>query len=985
MEEKTGLLKKSPSLLNTNVQDSPRPWGGTPGLRKIWVRSQSQSASTHKSIPNDTGITNNEPINHEKPIREFDEENLKEFFSVNNSYNSIGSTQSLSTYNTQINSSTTISNASFQEISLFFKSIKDECSFMNTFISTPGLLIAITLNLFLSMSFGQAFFPSTLIFPTDVSRGALGVQMFLFSSGICQIFLTTMSEFPTAMGMMMVENIPFMHIIANIVSSKPGLSTEAIFSTIIVTFGVSSIIVGTCFYLLGKLNIGNMVYFFPKHVIIGCIGGIGIFITQTGFEVATNKTWEWTLKSIIAFGQPNISSKLFSALAFEILLRIILFIYKMPLFPPFYFVSVPFIFYFIIFLMGVSVNQAHLDGWFFEDTTDADAHSDPWKMFELMNIFIVDWASVGECLPTIIALTIFSLMHVPINIPSLSISTGRSVNMNQELMAHGYSNIVAGLFGGLQNYLCYSNSLLYFKCGGGGKISGYLLTMMTVGAFYAGPQVVRFMPRVMPGCLLMHIGLDLTKEALWDSYGAFDAIEYGSVLGITVVMTAYGMTAGLALGVICAAFTFTLQASRHVHIIRGKMCARTLRSSRRRNAREYDLLNLLTRHITIVQLQGNVFFGNATILAEEVEAIVRVNSLRSSSQPSSRQASFREKTANGSAHGSHSTKSNEKNSSSQETSHEVWFLVLDFTLVVGIDSSAADTIAKIFDICHKYNVKLCFSRGSRQGFPCEIPLTDRLIQIAEQNSSDHNMHEAIDAIICSLCGSAYCLQTFRCLQCNDNKDFKAVGLHQQNNEKLSSYNKQLFVSDTLDEALAWCEDQLILKGMPILDPFALLHESQNDSFSSESSLPIPSHIQQIFDLSKETSSQPVIELLSYFHNECYSRGDVLWRQGDESNRAVLIISGKLTSVLEEEVGTTEEILPGHLVGEFGLINNRRRLTALVVEEDVELLVIGRSMYDKMIDEQPKLALLFSKICMGYLEHRVMHVANRIWESHCIPV
>jgi hypothetical protein len=42
-------------------------------------------------------------------------------------------------------------------------------------------------------------------------------------------------------------------------------------------------------------------------------------------------------------------------------------------------------------------------------------------------------------------------------------------------------------------------------------------------------------------------------------------------------------------------------------------------------------------------------------------------------------------------------------------------------------------------------------------------------------------------------------------------------------------------------------------------------------------------------------------------------------------------------------------------------------------------------YFEMIENEPKLALLLSRICMAYLGHRVMHVANRIWESRCLPV
>jgi hypothetical protein len=33
-------------------------------------------------------------------------------------------------------------------------------------------------------------------------------------------------------------------------------------------------------------------------------------------------------------------------------------------------------------------------------------------------------------------------MHVPINIPSLSMSTHHDVDMNRELIAHGYANLL---------------------------------------------------------------------------------------------------------------------------------------------------------------------------------------------------------------------------------------------------------------------------------------------------------------------------------------------------------------------------------------------------------------------------------------------------------------------------------------------------------------------------------------------------------------
>jgi SulP family sulfate permease len=58
------------------------------------------------------------------------------------------------------------------------------------------------LNLFLSLSFGQAFFPQQWLqnFPADVPQ-SIGVQMFLFSTIIGQLIMTFKSDFPTAMGL----------------------------------------------------------------------------------------------------------------------------------------------------------------------------------------------------------------------------------------------------------------------------------------------------------------------------------------------------------------------------------------------------------------------------------------------------------------------------------------------------------------------------------------------------------------------------------------------------------------------------------------------------------------------------------------------------------------------------------------------------------------------------------------------------------------
>lgn len=206
--------------------------------------------------------------------------------------------------------------------------------------------------------------------------------------------------------------------------------------------------------------------------------------------------------------------------------------------------------------------------------------------------------------------------------------------------------------------------LLYFKCHGGGKVSGYLLAGLTSIFFFLGPSVIHFIPRCMAGCLLIHVGIDLMTEAMVDSYGGFDHFEYGSILLITVTMTAYGMTAGLGAGVVLAAVTFTSQTSKYIFPIRSQMTAATVRSTARRSANFYDILHVHSKHIHIIQLQGNIFFGNATRLSSEISDLLL------------------------------------------QSRGDIWCLLLDFTLVLTIDSSAVETIASIPALCLPFDVKV---------------------------------------------------------------------------------------------------------------------------------------------------------------------------------------------------------------------------------------------------------------------------------------
>ena len=74
----------------------------------------------------------------------------------------------------------------------------------------------------------------------------------------------------------------------------------------------------------------------------------------------------------------------------------------------------------------------------------------------------MDWTAFLDTIPAMFALTFFGVLHVPINVPALGISTGEdNLNVDRELMAHGVTNALSGFAGSIQ--VGFSNSHIYHR------------------------------------------------------------------------------------------------------------------------------------------------------------------------------------------------------------------------------------------------------------------------------------------------------------------------------------------------------------------------------------------------------------------------------------------------------------------------------------------------------------------------------------------
>jgi len=155
---------------------------------------------------------------------------------------------------------------------------------------------------------------------------------------------------------------------------------DAVIATTITAFALSSILTGLVFFLMGTFHFGYIVGFIPRHILTGCIGGVGWFLIATGFEVSAglngNFNYDWATLSkmfepetLVLWIIPFTSAIVLYWLQQRITSRYLL---------PGYILAIPAIFYFFVF----SLNRLDLgtltdSGWIFEGPESGE----PWWYF----------------------------------------------------------------------------------------------------------------------------------------------------------------------------------------------------------------------------------------------------------------------------------------------------------------------------------------------------------------------------------------------------------------------------------------------------------------------------------------------------------------------------------------------------------------------------------------------------------------------------
>ena len=416
--------------------------------------------------------------------------------------------------------------------------------------------------------------------------------------------------------------------------------------------GVTGIVLGG----LGLARAGRAVRFVPYTVTGGFMGATGWLIVVGAIRVTVGQ--KLGLHNVGDFLTAEVIGKLAAALAVAAVLHLLVRRSNSPFIMPGVMLAAIIIFHLVLVLAGLSVNDVQDSGWLFAQQPTASLML-PWhpSLFAAFPWSSLKWLS-GD-LVAVIFVTVVSLL---LNTAGVEIASRREADIESELKALGLASIATAALGGYVGCLSLSRSALNYTLGGRGRLSGLTVAAISALMLVVGTKFVGFVPKYALGGPLIFAGARLLHRWVVQSAGQLSRLEYLSLLAVAFIIVEWGFIAGVLIGVVIGCATFAVSASR-VNAIKFSFDGSEYRSRLDRSAEELAILARHGRELQGMALQSYLFFGSANRLYQHVKALL-------SERPECR------------------------------------FILFDFRLVTGIDSSATHSFSQIKQIAGESGARL---------------------------------------------------------------------------------------------------------------------------------------------------------------------------------------------------------------------------------------------------------------------------------------
>ena len=509
----------------------------------------------------------------------------------------------------------------------------------------------------LTITFGLSY--SLLIFAGPLAPYlSYGVGITFISSAVLAAILALGSSFPFAVAgpessTAAMSGILAASLVERVTAADPS---APLLGPVLLTLGGATIITGIVLCGFGVTRMGRAIRYVPYPVVGGFLGATGCLIISGAIRVVTGQRLQFD--TLGRFENTHMLFELAAACAMALILYLTWHRSRNSFALPVILVGGVIVGHIVFWIAGISAAEAQAAGWIFQPPPRV-AFMLPWTATEIGRY---PWSAAPDLIGNLIAVIFVTASSTLFNTAGIELASRREADLERELNITGLANILTGAFGGYPGCISVSRSMLNFSGGGTGRLSGLTGAAISASMLAAAPTLLGYMPKFVLGGLLIYLGADLLHRWIVASRRRLSPVEYLSLLAIIAIIVHWGFIPGILIGVVIGCATFALSASR-VDSIKYGFDGSEYRSSLDRSRDDQAVLSAHGGKIRGLNLQSYLFFGSANRLYQHVKALL-------------------------------------------ERHPECRFLVFDFKLVTGIDSSAAYSFAQIKQAAHDRGVRL---------------------------------------------------------------------------------------------------------------------------------------------------------------------------------------------------------------------------------------------------------------------------------------
>jgi SulP family sulfate permease len=505
---------------------------------------------------------------------------------------------------------------------------------------------------------------AALIFTGDLASGfSLGLSGLIMGTVVTCVIIAVTSTFSPVIGGPDSPSVAVMSVLAASIATAlaaKGSSTPTIIINVLVALSVSTLLTGILLYGVGALKLGQWLRFVPYPVIGGFLAASGLLLITGGMEVVTQTnlslspaSWQALYSSV--YGPQILIGTLF-AVAIPVLGRWV---------PNYLALPITFFAFLILLdgsLFGLVGDESVRSAWFLPSLGELSLWWPASAVFGQQ----VNWDVIAQSSAEIGSFCGVMAIALLLDVSSLEVARQKSGDLDQEFRSNGLANLLASVLGGFGGSLSMNGCVLLDESGATTRWAGAIVGLVCAIVLFSGADVGSIVPKAILGGMLAYLGAVIIFE-LWDAPAQSSWMEWGLTGVMTLVIINFGYFMGVMLGVIGACLMFALSYSR-IGVIRRHLTRQEFSSNVERSPEQTHLLRDEGKRVHVFWLSGFIFFGSSNGLFERIKGAIEA-----------------------------------------QQEKPVGYVVLDFSAVPGLDTSAVLSLVKLRNYCEEHGVMLGFS------------------------------------------------------------------------------------------------------------------------------------------------------------------------------------------------------------------------------------------------------------------------------------